>query len=139
MSHGNGRIIIIKLTENIGNFHNKMVLAHQYLDKIISHLSTKLDNEEMEKEFQTYYIKNKISVLSRYDSDEGGNMLESILKKKEEKIFNLDDKTDIKKSETHKVKNGDKNIIKKTEENEKNNNNKKNEKDQKEKEKENKL
>ena len=129
----------IKLTENIGNFHNKMVLAHQYLDKIISHLSTKLDNEEMEKEFQTYYIKNKISVLSRYDSDEGENMLESILKKKEEKIFNLDDKTDIKKSETHKVKNGDKNIIKKTEENEKNNNNKKNEKDQKEKEKENNL
>ena len=126
----------IKLTENIGNFHNKMVAVHQYLDKIVNHLSTKLDSEEMEKECHTYYIKNKISTLSRYDSDMSDNFFQSKLKKKEEKFFKLDDKKDLKKSESHEDKQEEKNNNK-IEEKEKNNKIKKNEKDQKGKEKEN--
>ena len=57
----------IQLTETIGNFHNKMVYAHKLLEKIVNHLSTKLDSEEKEKECHTYFITSKVSVLSRYD------------------------------------------------------------------------
>ena len=39
----------IDLTEKIGNFHNKMVIVHKLLDKIVNQLSTKLDSKEKEK------------------------------------------------------------------------------------------
>ena len=104
----------IELTESIGNFHSQMIFAHKLLEKIVNHLSTKLDSKEKEKELSTYYIKNKISVMSRYDSDIHENLIESKLKKKEEKIFKKISK--IKKSESESEKK-----IKENENNDKNN------------------
>ena len=72
----------IELTERIGNFHNKMMFVYESLEKIVNQLSTKLDNEEKEKEFHTYFIKSKVSVLSRYDSNVCQNLREVKLKKK---------------------------------------------------------
>ena len=94
------QVPFINLTEEIGNFHNKMVYVHSLLDKIVNHLSTKLDSEEMEKECHTYYIQNKISVLSRYDSDVKDNQLEKNLIKKEKKIYKLEDQKSVRKSES---------------------------------------
>ena len=60
----------INLTEKIDNFHSKMMEVYKLLGEIINYLNTKLDVKEREKEgdYQTYFIKNKESVLSRYDS-----------------------------------------------------------------------
>ena len=60
----------IQLTEKIDNFHSKMMEVYKLLGEIINYLNTKLDVKEREKEgdYQTYFIKNKESVLSRYDS-----------------------------------------------------------------------
>ena len=101
----------INLTESIGNFHNQMIFVHKLLERIVNHLSTKLDSKEKEKEFSTYYIKNKISVMSRYDSDIADNLIESKLKKKEDKIFKKNSK--IKKSDSGIEEN--ENIIKEIE------------------------
>ena len=98
------QVPFINLTEEIGNFHNKMVYIHSLLDKIVNHLSTKLDSEEMEKECHTYYIQNKISVLSRYDSDVKDSNLEANLIKKEKKKYKLEESKDqksIRKAETN--------------------------------------
>ena len=92
------QIPFINLTEKIGNFHNKMVLVHKLLDKIVNQLSTKLNSKEKEKEYHTYFIQSKMSVMSRYDSSKD-NSLEK-LKKKEEKIFKKDTMSKFRKSET---------------------------------------
>ena len=112
----------IHLTEIIGNFHNKMVFVHQLLEKIVNHLSSKLDSKEKEKEFHTYFIKSKISIMSRfsrYDSDLSENMIEEKLKKTENNIFKKDSK--IKKTESQNENND--NIIIKDKEIEETNNN----------------
>ena len=112
----------INLTENIGNFHNKMVVAHNLLECIVNQLSTKLDSKEKEKEYHTYFIKSKVSVMSRYDSDVTENLIETKLKKKEEKIFKKESKKKkLQKSEmkkdffddniNDKIDNDNKNII----------------------------
>ena len=88
----------IELTETIGNFHNKMVLVHKLLDSIVNQLSTKLDSKEKEKEYHTYFIKSKISILSRHYSNEFDNMVEEKIKKKEENLF--DKQNGVKKSIT---------------------------------------
>ena len=113
----------INLTETIGNFHNKMVYVHKLLESIVNHLSTKLDSKEREKEYQSYFIKSKVSVLSRYDSDMTENLIETKLKKKNDKIFKKDSITKLKKAETEKEKeketeNGNKELIKKQKEKE---------------------
>jgi inositol hexakisphosphate/diphosphoinositol-pentakisphosphate kinase len=97
----------IQLTETIGNFHNKMVYAHKLLEKIVNHLSTKLDSSEKEKEFHTYFITSKVSVLSRYDSDVCDIMMENQMKKSEEKILkkNTGTKTEDKEKKKKKLKN----------------------------------
>ena len=96
----------IQLTETIGNFHNKMVYAHKLLEKIVNHLSTKLDSSEKEKEFHTYFITSKVSVLSRYDSDVCDSMMENQMKKSEEKILkkNTGTKTEDKEKKKDKFK-----------------------------------
>ena len=120
----------IQLTECIGNFHNKMVLVHRLLDSIVNHLSTKLDSKEKEKEYHTYFIKSKVSVMSRYDSDMCDNLIEEKIKKKEEKIF-IKEK-ELKKAETQnkineneinkkEIKINENNIEKKEKEKENNN------------------
>ena len=90
----------INLTEKIGNFHNKMAIVHKLLDNIVNQLSSKLDSNEKEKEFHTYFIQSKNSVMSRYDSGMYENLLEAKLKKKEESIFKKDTLSKFKKSET---------------------------------------
>ena len=100
----------IELTETIGNFHNKMVYAHKLMENIVNQLSTKLDSKEKEKEFHTYFIKSKISVLSRYDSDMDENLIEAKLKKNEKLILNKEVKKGDKEENKEKDKN-DKNII----------------------------
>ena len=76
----------IKLTECIGNFHNKMVTVYKLLENIVNILSTKLDSEEKEKEFHTYFIKTKVSVLSRYNTTIiSDDLIETKLKKKGKK------------------------------------------------------
>ena len=117
------QVPFINLTEEIGNFHNKMVYVHSLLDKIVNHLSTKLDSEEMEKECHTYYIQNKISVLSRYDSDVKDNKLETNLLKKEKKIYKLEDQNTVRKSESQleKIEEKDKEKEKEKKKNEKDN------------------
>ena len=100
----------IELTETIGNFHNKMVYAHKLMENIVNQLSTKLDSKEKEKEFHTYFIKSKISVLSRYDSDMDENLIEAKLKKNEKLILNKEVKKGDKEENKEKDKN-DKNTI----------------------------
>ena len=58
----------IQLTEKIDNFHSKMMDVFKLLGKIKDYLSTKLDDKEKEREAQSYFIKSKKSVLSRYSS-----------------------------------------------------------------------
>ena len=104
----------IELTETIGNFHNKMVYAHKLMENIVNQLSTKLDSKEKEKEFQTYFIKSKISVLSRYDSDMGENLIEAKLKKNEKLILNKESKKwdkEIINEENKEKDKSDKNLI----------------------------
>ena len=99
----------IDLTERIGNFHNKMVFVHQLLEKIVNHLSSKLDNQEKEKEYQTYFIKSKVSILSRYsrfDSDLSENLIEKKIQKTEEKVFKKEPK--IKRTESINLDNNNK-------------------------------
>ena len=93
----------IQLTETIGNFHNKMVYAHKLLEKIVNHLSTKLDSSEKEKEFHTYFITSKVSVLSRYDSDVCDSMMENQMKKSEEKILKKNTGTKTEDKEKKKI------------------------------------
>ncbi len=97
----------IQLTETIGNFHNKMVCAYKLLEKIVNHLSTKLDSEEKEKEFHTYFITSKVSVLSRYDSDMCDNYMEAQLKKNEEKILKRESEAKPEEKENKKEKKKD--------------------------------
>ena len=92
----------IQLTENIGNFHNKMVFVHQLLECIVNQLSTKLDSEEKEKEYHTYFIKSKISVMARYDSDTCENLIETKMKKSEDKILKKHSELKLKKMGTEK-------------------------------------
>jgi inositol hexakisphosphate/diphosphoinositol-pentakisphosphate kinase len=82
------------------------------LEKIIKYLDTKLDKKEKEKEgeYQTYFIKNKESVLARYDSSFFNNrkskefkIIEKInsnqeVKSNEEKKTNLIDDSSSKNS-----------------------------------------
>ena len=94
----------IQLTENIGNFHNKMVFVHQLLESIVNQLSTKLDSEEKEKEYHTYFIKSKISVMARYDSDMCENLMETKMKESEDKILKKNSELKLKKMETEQIK-----------------------------------
>ena len=60
----------IQLAEKIDNFHSRMMNVYKLLEKIISHLNSNLDakEKEKEKEYLSYFIKSRESVLSRYDS-----------------------------------------------------------------------
>ena len=102
----------INLTEKIDNFYSKMMKVYKLLEKIIKYLDTKLDKKEKEKEgeYQTYFIKNKESVLARYDSSFFNNrkskefkIIEKInsnqeVKSNEEKKTNLIDDSSSKNS-----------------------------------------
>ena len=106
----------INLTEKIDNFHDQMMKVYKSLKDIIAHLDTKLDAKEKEKEGenQTYFIKSKESVLSRYDSDVD---LMKNEKRKEELLVLKPKKANLKNSSDDKLRNPTENSLKNNQKN----------------------